>query len=417
MEKRRVVITGAGALTPIGRNAPESWAAARAGVCGVSPITLYDAGGQKVRLAAEVKHFVPEDCIDKRDVRKLDRFAQFALAAAAEAMTASGLNAEREDPARCGVLVSSGIGGLSTLEREIQKGAEKGFERISPFYIPMTITNLAAGHIAIRYGFQGMCACPAAACAGGSNAVGDAFRHIRDGYAEVMLCGGAEAAITPSGIGGFTSMHALTLCPDPERASIPFDAERSGFVMGEGAGILLLEELSHAQRRGADILAEVVGYGATCDAHHITAPAPGGAGAAACMRAALADAGIAPEQVGYLNAHGTSTPLNDACETAAIKAAFGPHARRLAISSTKSMTGHLLGASGAVEALFTALALRDGFLPPTIHYQKPDPACDLDVVPNAGRAAGVEYAMSNSLGFGGHNVSLLLRRWEGCAWN
>ena len=281
----------------------------------------------------------------------------------------------------------------------------------------MTITNLAAGHIAIRYGFQGMCACPAAACAGGSNAVGDAFRHIRDGYAEVMLCGGAEAAITPSGIGGFTSMHALTLCPDPERASIPFDAERSGFVMGEGAGILLLEELSHAQRRGADILAEVVGYGATCDAHHITAPAPGGAGAAACMRAALADAGIAPEQVGYLNAHGTSTPLNDACETAAIKAAFGPHARRLAISSTKSMTGHLLGASGAVEALFTALALRDGFLPPTIHYQKPDPACDLDVVPNAGRAAGVEYAMSNSLGFGGHNVSLLLRRWEGCAWN
>ena len=381
MEKRRVVITGAGALTPIGRNAPESWAAARAGVCGVAPITLYDAGGQKVRLAAEVKHFVPEDCIDKRDVRKLDRFAQFALAAAAEAMTASGLNAEREDPARCGVLVSSGIGGLSTLEREIQKGAEKGFERISPFYIPMTITNLAAGHIAIRYGFQGMCACPAAACAGGSNAVGDAFRHIRDGYAEVMLCGGAEAAITPSGIGGFTSMHAL------------------------------------AQRRGADILAEVVGYGATCDAHHITAPAPGGAGAAACMRAALADAGIAPEQVGYLNAHGTSTPLNDACETAAIKAAFGPHARRLAISSTKSMTGHLLGASGAVEALFTALALRDGFLPPTIHYQKPDPACDLDVVPNAGRAAGVEYAMSNSLGFGGHNVSLLLRRWEGCAWN
>ena len=386
------MITGAGALTPIGRNAPESWAAARAGVCGVAPITLYDAGRQKVRLAAEVKHFVPEDCIDKRDVRKLDRFAQFALAAAAEAMTASGLNAEREDPARCGVLVSSGIGGLSTLEREIQKGVEKGFERISPFYIPMTITNLAAGHIAIRYGFQG-------------------------GYAEVMLCGGAEAAITPSGIGGFTSMHALTLCPDPERASIPFVAERSGFVMGEGAGILLLEELSHAQRRGADILAEVVGYGATCDAHHITAPAPGGAGAAACMRAALADAGIAPEQVGYLNAHGTSTPLNDACETAAIKAAFGPHARRLAISSTKSMTGHLLGASGAVEALFTALALRDGFLPPTIHYQKPDPACDLDVVPNAGWAAGVEYAMSNSLGFGGHNVSLLLRRWEGCAWN
>jgi len=413
MEKRRVVITGAGALTPIGRNAPESWAAARAGVCGVAPITLYDAGRQKVRLAAEVKHFVPEDCIDKRDVRKLDRFAQFALAAAAEAMTASGLNAEREDPARCGVLVSSGIGGLSTLEREIQKGVEKGFERISPFYIPMTITNLAAGHIAIRYGFQGMCACPAAACAGGSNAVGDAFRHIRDGYAEVMLCGGAEAAITPSGIGGFTSMSALTTASDPARASIPFDRERSGFVLGEGAGILLLEEYGHAKARGARIYAEVVGYGATCDAYHMTAPAPDGSGGASAMALALADGGIRPEEGDYINAHGTSTPLNDKGETAAVKAVFGDWAYRLAMSSTKSMTGHMLGAAGAVEAIFSALALVDGYLPATIHYREPDPECDLDVVPNAGRNADLRCVLSNSLGFGGHNASLLFQRWEG----
>lgn len=417
MEKRRVVITGAGALTPIGRNAPESWAAARAGVCGVAPITLYDAGRQKVRLAAEVKHFVPEDCIDKRDVRKLDRFAQFALAAAAEAMTASGLNAEREDPARCGVLVSSGIGGLSTLEREIQKGVEKGFERISPFYIPMTITNLAAGHIAIRYGFQGMCACPAAACAGGSNAVGDAFRHIRDGYAEVMLCGGAEAAITPSGIGGFTSMHALTLCPDPERASIPFDAERSGFVMGEGAGILLLEELSHAQRRGADILAEVVGYGATCDAHHITAPAPGRGGSrrlharrpGGCRD--RSGAGGLSQRTRHL--HPAQRRLRDRRYQSRLRPSRPAPGHQLHQIHDRPSAGGLRRRGGALYRPGPAGRLP----PPTIHYQKPDPACDLDVVPNAGWAAGVEYAMSNSLGFGGHNVSLLLRRWEGCAWN
>ena len=272
---------------------------------------------------------------------------------------------------------------------------------------------MGAGFIAIMAGFQGMCTCPVTACAGGSNAVGDAFRHIRDGYAEVMLCGGAEAAITPLSIGGFTSMRALHVGDDPSRASIPFDAERSGFVMGEGAAVLMLEEYGHAMARGAKIYAEVVGYGATCDAYHITAPAPNGEGGARAMALALADAGASPEQVGYINAHGTSTPLNDSGETAAIKAVFGAHAAKLAVSSTKAMTGHMLGAAGAVEAIFTALVLRDGFLPATIHYQVPDPACDLDYIPNQGREQQVEYALSNSLGFGGHNACVLFKKWEG----
>ena len=413
MEKRRVVITGMGALTPLGLNVADTWAGVKEGRCGIAPITLFDTTGMKASLAGEVKDFAPENFIDKKEARRMDRFTQLALAAAKEAMAHSGLDMEKEDPCRCGTLVSSGIGGLSTLEREVDKAREKGADKVSPFYIPMSITNLAAGHIAIQFGLKGMCSCVVAACAGGANAVGDAFRHIRDGYAEVMVCGGAEAAITPTGIGGFTSMHALTTSADPARASIPFDAERSGFVMGEGAGMLVLEELEHARARGAHILAEIVGYGATCDAHHITAPAPGGEGGARSMTLALADAGVAPEQVGYINAHGTSTPMNDSCETQAVKTAFGSHAAKLMVSSTKSMIGHLLGASGAVEAIFSVLALKDGFIPATIHYQVPDPACDLDIVPNQGRQVQVEYAMSNSLGFGGHNVSLLFHRWEG----
>ena len=272
---------------------------------------------------------------------------------------------------------------------------------------------MGAGLIAIAFGFQGMCTCPVTACAGGSNAVGDAFRHIRDGYAEVMLCGGAEAAVTPLSIGGFTSMRALHVGDDPNRASIPFDAQRSGFVLGEGAAILVLEEYEHAKARGAKVYAEVVGYGATCDAYHMTAPAPNGEGGARAMAQALADGGVAPEQVGYINAHGTSTPLNDSGETAAIKTVFGDHAYKLAVSSTKSMTGHMLGAAGAVEAIFSALTLKDGFLPATIHYQEPDPACDLDYVPNEGRQAQVEYVLSNSLGFGGHNACVLFKKWEG----
>ena len=410
--KRKVVITGMGAVTPIGNTAADSWAAARQGVCGIAPITHYDTSAQKAKLAGEVKDLDPSLWVDKREMRKMDRVTQLAMVAAAQAMEDSGLNMENEDAARCGVIVSSGIGGLSTIESEHSRGLEKGFDRVSPHFIPMVITNMSAGHIAIRYGFKGMCSCPVTACASGSNAIGDAFRQIRDGYADVMLCGGTEASITPLGIGGFTSLKALHTGTDPLRASIPFDAERSGFVMGEGAGILILEEYEHAKARGAKIYAELAGYAANCDAHHITAPAPGGEGAARCMTLAMADAGVAPQEVGYINAHGTSTPMNDSCETAAIKAAFGEQAGKLAVSSTKSMTGHLLGASGAVEAIFTALAVRDDFVPATIGYKVADPACDLDIVPNNGREMHLTAALSNSLGFGGHNACLVFKKGE-----
>ena len=412
MNRRRVVITGLGAVTPIGLTAPASWQAAKDGVCGVAPITQFDASGLKVRLAAEVKDFDPLVCMTRPKSKHMERFTQFAMCAAKEALADAAFDPAQADLDRCGVIVSSGIGGIGLTEREHDKGKEKGWDRVSPFYIPMGICNMAAGQVAIASGFRGMCTCPVTACAGGTNAVGDAFHYIRDGYADAMLCGGTEAAITPLAIGGFSSMKALTQNPDPDRASIPFDAERSGFVMGEGAGVLLLEELEHAQARNAKIYAEVVGYGATCDAYHMTAPLPDGSGGAKAMALALADGGTAPEEVGYINAHGTSTHLNDAGETAAVKSVFGAHAYELAMSSTKSMTGHMLGAAGAVEAIFTALSLHDGFLPATIHYQVPDPECDLDVVPNQGRKADVRYAMSNSLGFGGHNGSLLLKKWE-----
>ena len=413
MERRRVVITGLGALTPVGLTAAESWEAVKAGTCGIAPITLYDASNMKAKLAGEVKGFDPANYMEKREARKVDRFAQFAIAAAKEAIEQSGLDMANEDPYRCGVIISAGIGGLITLQNECMKGAQKGFDKISPFFIPMAIANMASAHIAIQYGLKGMATCPTTACAGGTNAVGDAMRQVRDGYADVMVCGGAEAVVTELAMGGFTSMHALHTGDDPAAASIPFDARRSGFVMGEGAGVLVLEELEHARARGVKILGEVVGYGATCDAYHITAPAPGGVGGAKAMSLALEDAGVAPEEVGYINAHGTSTPMNDSCETQAIKTAFGEHAYHLAVSSTKSMTGHMLGAAGAVEAVFTAQTLMDGFLPATIGYQEPDPECDLDVVPNVGRSADVKYAMSNSLGFGGHNASILLKKWEG----
>ena len=412
MDKRRVVITGMGAVTPIGHTVEESWQAVRQGVCGIAPITAYDTSAQKVKLAAEVKDFDPSADIDKRELRHLDRYVQLALVSALEAFRQSGLVMEQEDPYRCGVFFASGVGGFRTIHSECLKGAEKGYDRVSPYFIPMVIANMAAGTIAIHLGLKGMCTCPVTACASGAYAVGDAFRHVRDGYADVVLCGGAEAAVDPLAIGGFTSLRALTTCEDPARASIPFDAERSGFVLGEGAGALVLESYDHAVARGAKILGEIVGYGASCDAYHITAPAPGGEGAAAAMTAALADAGVAPEEVDYINAHGTSTAMNDAGETAAVKLAFGDHAYKLAMSSTKSMTGHLLGAAGAVEAVFCAKALTDDYLPATIHYQVSDPACDLDVVPNVGRTAAIRYAMSNSLGFGGHNASLIFKKWE-----
>ena len=412
MDKRRVVITGMGAVTPLGLTLEESWAAVKADTCGIGPITQYDTTNQKVKLAGEVRGFNPEQYIDKREVRKTDRFVQFALASAAQAMEHSGLVMENENSQRCGVVFASGIGGFSTVQNECLKGNEKGYDRVSPYFIPMAISNMAAGNIAIRFGFHGMCTCPVTACASGTNAVGDAFRQIRDGYVDVILAGGSEATITSLAVGGFTSLHALHTGSDPKRASIPFDKERSGFVMGEGAAALVLEEYEHAKARGANILAEVVGYGCTCDAHHITAPLPDGSGAAGAMTQALADAGVDASSVDYINAHGTSTAMNDAGETAAVKLAFGEHAKELAISSTKSMTGHLLGASGAVEAAFTAMALHDGFIPATLGYQVPDEACDLDVVPNHGREASIRYAMSNSLGFGGHNASILLKKWE-----
>ena len=413
MKKRRVVITGMGAVTPIGHTVAENWDAIRNGACGVAPITAYDTAGLKVKLAAEVKDYRAEDFFDKREAKNLARFTQFALIAAREALADGGFSVDHTDPNRCGVIVSSGIGGLNVTEEEHSRGLARGFDRVSPFYIPMTISNMAAGQVAIDSGFRGQCTCPVAACAGGTYAVGDAFHAIRDGYADAVLCGGAEASVTPLAMGGFTSMKALSTTEDPACASIPFDARRSGFVMGEGAGILLLEELDAALARGAKIYAEVTGYGATCDAYHMTAPRPDGSGGALAMAAALADGGVMPEEVDYINAHGTSTPLNDAGETAAVKTVFGTHALRLAISSTKSMTGHMMAAAGAVEAIFSALALRDGFIPATIHYREPDPACDLDIVPNQGREQPLRCVLSNSLGFGGHNGSVLLKHWEG----
>ena len=411
MEKRRVVITGLGAVTPLGHTARETWEAAKAGVCGIAPITLYDHSAQKVSLAGEVKEFDPSGVLEKKEIRRMDRFAQFAVTAAAEAMAHSGLDLEREDRARIGVALSSGIGGIGTLQTSCETGQSRGFDRVSPFFIPMVITNLAAGHIAIRFGLHGMCICPVAACAGGANAVGDAFRHIRDGYAEVMVAGGAEASITPLAMGGFTSMSALTDASDPSRASIPFDKDRSGFVMGEGAGVVVLESLEHAKARGAKILAEVVGYGATCDAYHITSPAEDGSGAARAMTDAIKDAGITPEDIDYVNAHGTSTHHNDLFETKAIKLALGDHAYDVKVSSTKSMIGHLIGAAGGVEFITCVKSIKEGYVHPTVGLENPGEGCDLDYVQGEGVNMEVNYAISNSLGFGGHNASLLVKRF------
>ncbi len=411
--QNRVVITGMGTVNPLGNSVNESWEAAKAGQNGIAEITQFDASEQKVHLAGEVKNLDISAVISRKDARHMDRFTQFALVASDEAMKQSGLDLSKEaDPYRCGVIMSSGIGGISTIEDNQSRGMKRGFDRVSPFFIPSAIPNMAAGRIAIAYGFKGYSTCIVTACASSNNAIGDAFRQIRDGYADVMLAGGAEACVTPLCIGGFTVMQALSTNPDPEHASCPFDAERSGFVMGEGAGALILESLEHAQNRGAEILGEIVGYGTSTDAYHITAPAPDGAGAAAAMKNAVSDAGISPEDVDYINAHGTSTPLNDKIETLAIRAAFGAHAEDMAVSSTKSMTGHLLGGTGAVEAIFTAMSLKDQFVPPTIHFEHEDPDCDLDIVPNAGRKAVLRYALSNGLGFGGHNAVVILKKWE-----
>ncbi|MGN1187189.1 MAG: beta-ketoacyl-ACP synthase II [Lachnospiraceae bacterium] len=407
---RRVVVTGLGAVTPIGNNVKDMWEAVKEGRCGIDRITHYDTTGRAVTLAAEVKNFDAEAVIDKSEIRKMDDYTIYAVSAAIEAVKDSEINFSEEDTMRCGVIISSGIGGLTTIQKECLRGEEKGYDRVSPHFIPMSISNMAAGHVAIKFGLHGMCTAVVTACAGGTNAVGDAFRQIRDGYQDVILCGGAEASITPFGIGGFTSMRALSTSTDPARASIPFDKERNGFVMGEGAGVLVLEEYEHAVKRGAKIYCEVAGYGATCDANHVTAPLADGSMAAACMTNAMKDAGIKPEQVDYINAHGTSTSLNDKGETNAIKLAFGEHAYKLMVSSTKSMTGHMLGASGAVEAIITALSVHNDIVPATINYREKDENCDLDIVPNEARRTQVKYAMSNSLGFGGHNATIVLRK-------
>lgn len=409
---RRVVITGMGAVTPIGNDVKEMWNSVTNEVCGIATIKQYDTTGRKVTLAGEVKDLDFTKSIDRKDLRKMDKYTSFAMVAAKEAMQDSGLDMEQENRERMGVIVSSGIGGLGTIEKDHSRGLEKGFDRISPYFIPMSISNMAAGNIAIAYGLQGICTCVVTACASGSNAVGEAFHKIRDGYADLMLCGGTEASITPLGIGGFTALKALNETTDANRASIPFDKERSGFVMGEGAGILILEEYQHAKARNAKIYGEMIGYASNCDAYHITAPVTDGSGAAKCMELALKDAKLEKNKVDYINAHGTSTSMNDSCETAAIKGAFGDHARKLMVSSTKSMTGHLLGASGAVEAIITTLGLKEGYVPATINYQMPDEACDLDVVPGKGRKENIAYAMSNSLGFGGHNASIIVKKYE-----
>lgn len=411
MEKRKVVVTGIGTVNPIGNSAEESWEAIRQGRHGITEITRFDVSDFTVKFAGEVKNFDFAEKYSKKEARTIDLFSKYAIYAADEAISMSGLDCSKENPVEtAGVIISSGIGGIGLTEQEHDRGLEKGFERINPHYIPMTIANMAAAHIAIRYGLKGMCSCPVTACAGGSNAVGDAFHRIRDGYEEVMICGGTEGAITPVAIGGFASMRALSHAESVDRASIPFDADRSGFVMGEGAGVLVLESEEHAKKRGAKILAEIVGYGANCDAYHVTAPSPDGEGGARCMELALKDAGIKAEDIDYINAHGTSTHLNDAGETAAIKKVFGDHAKKLAVSSTKSMTGHLLGGAGGVEAVFCVQALQNGFIPPTVGYKNPDPECDLDYVPNKGREADLQYVLSNSLGFGGHNACLIFKK-------
>ena len=412
MTKRRVVVTGIGTINPIGHNVEETWKSIEEGKCGIAPISLFDTKDMKVTLAGEVKDFDVTKYIDKKEAKKMDRFIQMGMIASHEAMLDSGLDINNIDSHRFGVIVSSGIGGLGSIEKNYQTGEKRGFDRVSPFFIPMTISNLAAGHIAIAYHAQGLCTCPVTACAGGTNAIGDAFRNIRDGYQDVMIAGGCEASVTPLGIGGFTSMKALSDATDPDRASIPFDKERNGFVMGEGAGILILEELEHALKRGAHIYGEMIGYGVSCDAHHITAPLPNGEGGAYAMQNALDDAGISYDVIDYINAHGTSTHLNDLCETEAIKSVFKEHAYKLAVSSTKGHTGHCLGAAGGIEAVLSVLALEHDFIPPTLNYQVKDAECDLNVVPNIGVKKDLHYVMSNSLGFGGHNASIIFKEYD-----
>lgn len=411
---RRVVVTGVGVVSPVGIGPREFWKSLCEGISGVGAITRFDASSYPVRIAAEVKGFDPLQYLEKKDLKKMDLFIQYGLAAGLMSAEDARLQVTPENSHRIGVLVGAGIGGLWAIEEQHKILMSRGPGRISPHFIPSLITNLAAGQISIRLGAKGPNSCVATACATGTHAIGDSFKIIQRGAADVMIAGGCESAITPLALAGFSAMRALSARNDnPPMASRPFDAQRDGFVMGEGAGILILEELNHALSRGVPIYAEVSGYGMSGDAYHITATPPGGEGAVRCMRSALEDAGVGPEEVDYINAHGTSTDYNDLAETQAIKAVFGDHAYRLPVSSIKSMIGHLLGAAGAVEAAATALTIKDGILPPTINYEFPDPGCDLDYVPNRARKVEVRYALSNSFGFGGTNASLILKRFEG----
>lgn len=413
IEQKRVVVTGLGAITPIGNTLTEYWEGLLSGRNGISPISLFDASRHACRIAGEVKSFDPHKYMDRKEAKRMDRFAQFGVSASKQALADAKFEINDLNAEQVGVLIGTGIGGLKVLEDQQEIYLTRGPDRCSPFMIPMMISNMAAGLTAIHTGAKGPNSCTVTACAAGSHAVGDAFRLVQRGYAQAMICGGAEAAVTPLSLAGFAAARALSVRNDtPESACRPFDRDRDGFVMGEGSGILLLEELGHALSRGAKIYAEIVGYGMTCDAYHMTSPVPGGTGAARAIQLALKDADLKPEQVSYINAHGTSTPANDANETSAIKTALGDSAYQVAISSTKSMTGHLLGGSGGIEAVATAMAVANDQVPPTINLENPDPDCDLDYVPNQSRSGNVEVALSNSFGFGGHNVTLVFKKYK-----
>ncbi|NJM69722.1 MAG: beta-ketoacyl-ACP synthase II [Scytonema sp. RU_4_4] len=410
--RKRVVVTGVGAITPIGNTPAEYWEGLISGRNGISEITLFDASRHHCRIAGEVKNFDPHKYMDRKEAKRMDRFAQFGVCAAIQALADAQLVINDLNAEQIGVIIGSGVGGIKVLEDQQTVYLNRGPDRCSPFMIPMMIANMAAGLTAIHTGAKGPNSCSVTACAAGSNAIGEAFRLIQGGYAQAMICGGCEAAITPLSLAGFASAKTLsTRNNDPAHASRPFDKDRDGFVMGEGAGILILEELQHALSRKVKIYAEIVGYGMTCDAYHMTSPVPGGEGAARAIQLALKDAELTPEQISYVNAHGTSTPVNDPTETAAMKRALGNHAYKVAVSSTKSMTGHLLGGSGGIEAVATVLAIANDRIPPTINLENPDPECDLDYVPNTSRQAKVEVALSNSFGFGGHNVTLAFRKY------
>jgi len=413
LEKKRVVITGLGSITPLGKDLESYWQGLLSGQSGIGPITLFDASQHSTRIAAEVKDFDPHDYMDRKDAKRMDRFAQFAVATSQQALADAHLEITPLNAEQIGVMIGTGVGGLKIMEEQQAVYLSRGPSRCSPFMVPMMIANMAAGLTAIHTGAKGPNSCPVTACAAGSNAIGDAFRLVQQGYAQAMICGGTEAAVTPLSVAGFASARALSTRNDaPELASRPFDRDRDGFVIGEGCGILILESLDHALSRGARIYAEIIGYGMTCDAYHMTAPVPGGEGAARCIQLALKDAEITPDQVSYINAHGTSTPANDPTETQAIKTALGNAASQVAVSSTKSMTGHLLGGSGGIEGVATAMAVSEDCVPPTINLENPDEGCDLDYVPNQHRKLPVEIALSNSFGFGGHNVTLVFKKYR-----